>query len=152
MLDFAESIGGVLQLLQDDNKAREVKLHLSLADGLPLVEADPDLLRQVLLNLIINSLEAINGAGNIWISAEKAEGYVLIKIKDDGPGLPKKEDVFDPFFSTKAQGSGLGLAIAQQIVKSHQGCLTAKNSEEGGAVFELKLKAIYEQQFEYINS
>jgi signal transduction histidine kinase len=147
VLDFAETIRSVLQLVQDDNKAREVKLHLIMADTLPFIEADPDLLRQVLLNLIINALEAINGAGNIWISAEAAdEGFVLIKIKDDGPGLPKKEDVFDPFFSTKAQGGGLGLAIAQQIVKSHQGCcLTARNSEDGGAIFELKLKAIHEQ-------
>ncbi|MDR1397811.1 MAG: hypothetical protein LBJ14_08775 [Desulfarculales bacterium] len=146
-LDLAENIGSVLQFVQDDTKAREVKLHFDIPQGLPSVEADPDLLRQVLLNLIINALEAINGAGNIWISAETVDenGYVLIRVKDDGPGLPKKEDIFDPFFSTKAQGSGLGLAIAQQIVTSHQGSLLARNSEEGGAILELKLKAVNER-------
>jgi two-component system sensor histidine kinase HydH len=147
-LDLAESIGSVLQFIKDDTKAREVKLHLDLPQGLPLVEADPDLLRQVLLNLIINALEAINGAGNIWISAEAVDEheYVLIRIKDDGPGLPKKEDIFDPFFSTKAQGSGLGLAIAQHIAKSHCGSLLARNSEGGGAILELKLKAVNERE------
>ena len=139
-IDPAESLRGVLALTRDDPKAKQVDIQLEIPPTLPQLEADPDLLRQVLLNLIINALEAINGPGSLRISAESDEESVTIRIEDSGSGLPKDQDIFDPFYSTKPQGSGLGLAIAQNITQSHKGSLKAYNSEKGGAVMELKLR------------
>lgn len=139
-LDAGESIMAVLSFIKDDPRAKEVNIHCDIAKGLPTIPGDPDLMRQVLLNLIINALEAMNGQGNLWITAKIDESFLVVQIKDNGPGLPEGVDVFDPFFSDKPQGSGLGLAIARNIVMAHQGSLDGYNAPEGGAVMEIKLR------------
>ncbi len=139
-LDMGESITAVLSFIKDDPRAKGIDIHCELPSELPSVPADPDLIRQVLLNLIINALEAMNGHGNLWIKAVTDTQHMLVQVKDDGPGLPEGVDVFDPFFSGKPQGSGLGLAIAKNIIVAHHGILEGFNSPEGGAVMEIKLR------------
>jgi two-component system sensor histidine kinase HydH len=139
-LDINESLAAALAFLQDDARARGINFHCPKRDDLPKIPADPDLLRQVLLNLILNAMEAINGEGNIWIDLETEKNFLIITVKDDGPGLPAERDVFDPFFSAKPTGSGLGLAIAKNIISAHQGWLEGSNAPEGGAIMRIKLR------------
>ncbi len=140
-MDLAESLSGTVTIMRDDPRAQGVELNLELAEGLPQVSADPDQVRQLVMNLLVNALEALDGKGAVTVSAGMRGGRVEVSIADDGPGLPEgeAEQVFDPFFSTRQRGSGLGLAIARRIARAHDGELSAANRPEGGAVFTLSL-------------
>ncbi len=140
-LELAETLEATRQFMADDPRAREVEIILEVPRDLPPVLADPDLVRQVLVNLIVNALEAINGPGRIEIRASRDKGQVRVEVHDDGPGLPggDPEQLFDPFFSTRERGTGLGLAIARRIVRDQGGELSARAPEGGGALFTFTL-------------
>ncbi|MBI5524493.1 MAG: hypothetical protein HY910_17850 [Desulfarculus sp.] len=140
-LDLGESLRGTLDLMADDPRAQGVTMDLEVPEGLPPVQADPDQLRQVLVNLVVNALEALDGRGRLLIQAQAKKERVEVKVSDNGPGLPPgdPQQVFDPFFSTRERGSGLGLAIARRIAQAHGGDLQAANAAQGGAVFTLTL-------------
>lgn len=104
-----------------------------------LINIDPDKFRQVLLNLIQNSIDSIKEAGKIEIYSEVDEGTLYIKIEDDGCGISETEKIFDPFFTTKASGTGLGLSVSQKIVEQHNGTLSLLTSQPGKTIFEIKL-------------
>ncbi len=133
-LDLQESIAGTLRLLADEPRAQGVEIISQLDNGLPKVKADPDQVRQILMNLIINALEANNGSGRVTVSAFRQERQVRVEVCDQGPGVPpgKSEEVFDPFFSTKERGSGLGLAIARRLARGLGGDLVAGPAPQGG--------------------
>jgi signal transduction histidine kinase len=97
--------------------------------------------RQVLVNLVINALEALNGRGSILLSLSFTNGEARIEVRDDGPGLSEKdpEALFDPFYSTKERGTGLGLAIARRIARAHGGELRAETLPGAGVCFTLTL-------------
>jgi len=109
-------------------------------------EGDPDLLRQVLLNLCWNAVEAMGTSGTIILfsrqddAADRADG-VVIGVEDTGPGIPEglKERIFDPFFSTREEGNGLGLYIVAGIISAHGGTVRVENITGGGARFVLRL-------------
>ncbi len=140
-LDLRESLQGTLDLMADDPRAQGVDMVLEVDEGLPPVQADPDQVRQVLVNLVVNALEALDGRGRLSIKAQTRKGLVEVTVQDTGPGLPPGDldQVFDPFFSTRERGTGLGLAIARRIAQAHGGELKAANAPEGGAVFTLTL-------------
>ncbi len=131
-LDLEESLRSVVTLMSDDPRAAGVEMRLNLEPGLPQVQADPDQIRQVLVNLVVNALDALDGRGVLAISARAHNGGVKVEVADSGPGLPPgdPEQVFDPFFSTRERGTGLGLAIARRIMRAHGGEITAAT---GGA-------------------
>ena len=116
-------------------------------DGiLPAVDADPDQLKEVLVNLIVNACEAMGGGGTIAISERVLvrrgrQRQVVIRITDDGPGMPADiiEKVFDPFFSTKEEGTGLGLSIVDRIVREHGGSVDVVSMEGQGTTFTIVL-------------
>ncbi len=118
-----------------DSSAREVTL-----------DCDPERLRQVLLNLLINGLQAAGEGGHVVLHAEQTpslnevEASVRIDVTDDGPGIPKEqlERIFNPFYTTKATGTGLGLAIVHRIMEAHGGTVRVMNRAEGGARFVLE--------------
>lgn len=109
------------------------------------VRADPDLLRQVFLNLLLNAVQALDEGGRIRVSSRMDSGedppVALVQISDDGLGVPPDvgERIFDPFFTTRAGGIGLGLAIVQRIVSAHGGWVAVGDSDLGGAAFTVGL-------------
>ena len=120
-------------------------------DGiLPAVNADPDQLKEVLVNLIVNACEAMSGGGGGAIAISERvlarpgrQRQVVIRITDDGPGMPPDviEKVFDPFFTTKEEGTGLGLSIVDRIVREHGGSVDLVSSEGQGTTFTIVLPA-----------
>jgi hypothetical protein len=122
-----------------------IDIHRDLAAGLPVVQADPDQMKRVLVNLIDNAAEALEQSlrKEIWVrSALNTEGdTVEITVADSGPGIPPeaKERLFLPFFSTKRTGTGLGLAIVSRIVAEHHGSIRAEENLPTGSKFVIEL-------------
>jgi two-component system sensor histidine kinase HydH len=143
LVSMEEVINHVCKLLGPEASARGVEIVTHIAPGLTAVTADGVQLTQVLVNLVINALQAIEEHGRIELCVEQpAESkQTVIEVQDTGPGVPAERltAVFEPYFTTKAEGSGLGLWIAQQIVAAHGGTLEAGNRPTGGAVFRLRL-------------
>jgi two-component system, NtrC family, sensor histidine kinase HydH len=131
-----------------EGRANQLGITISLAfPDLPvLINGDPEQLHQVLVNLLINGVEAVQQGGKINVAVEAADGpdnTCRITVSDSGPGireaiLPK---IFEPFVTSKERGTGLGLAVSLRIVAEHNGMLAAANQPEGGAVFTVKLPA-----------
>jgi two-component system sensor kinase FixL len=146
LLDLAELIGDVAKLAQPDAAIRHVKLTVNLPTDLPPVRADRVHLQQVLLNLILNGMDALNGAAHedrcVTVSARvNAARTVEIAVSDTGHGIAaeKLAHVFDPFFTTKPNGMGMGLPISRTIVEAHGGQLWAENNSGTGATFHFTL-------------
>lgn len=146
-VEVGESLASAVALMRDDPRAQGVEIVLEVAPSLPTVSADPDQLRQVLVNLLVNALEALDGRGHLWVRAKPEGEMVRVEVADDGPGLPPgdPERLFDPFFSTRQRGTGLGLAIARRIVRAHGGELTAASRPQGGASFSFTLPVAGDQ-------
>ncbi|MGC3998728.1 MAG: ATP-binding protein [Anaeromyxobacter sp.] len=140
----------VLDLLDVEAERRAIRLERAL-EPVPDVAGDEERLRQVLVNLGLNALEAVHDGGLVRVSCglaavteaegEEAGAPVEIRIDDDGPGIPEttRSRIFEPFFTTKAKGSGLGLSIVHAIVTQHGGNITADESPMGGARMVLQL-------------
>lgn len=132
-------------LLEPVLTERHLQLSLSLTPDLPEVAFDPEHIRQVLLNLLKNGMEAMADGGRLEVSSEVEGEMVKITITDTGPGIPPEimAKIFQPFFSTKPQGSGLGLAICQQIMVAHGGEIHLESQPGQGtrAILLFPLKA-----------
>jgi signal transduction histidine kinase len=149
-LDVNEIIPETIVLLRDEAVRYSVSIRTELAVDLPQIVGDRLQLQQVLMNLIVNSIEAmkeIDGIREIDIQSQR-EGseQILISVSDTGIGLPPQiaEQVFDPFFTTKAHGTGMGLRISRSIIESHGGRLWAVASQGRGATFQFTLSAAKE--------
>lgn len=125
---------GVLSMFRDSDACSHISFSLRV-EGRPTANADPDRLRQVLINLIKNATEAISGEGQVVLGTrESAEGRVQITVEDTGEGMPpeKVEELFQPFVTTKAGGTGLGLPMCRKIIREHGGELTLIPKPGGG--------------------
>lgn len=124
----------------------EVELVTNYAEGESKTLLDPESIKFVVNNLINNAIQACDGRENsvISISVKEEKGFVTVEVADNGPGIDKKDfkQLFDPFFTKKQNGLGLGLTSSMNILRSHQGELTASNNKTGGASFLLKLPLI----------
>jgi PAS domain S-box-containing protein len=145
-LDLNEAIREVIALTRGEAARSGVSVRTDLADGLPLIYGDRVQLQQVILNLIINAIEAMSGVAEtpraLLISTGQAEpGGVLVAVRDSGPGLDPAslEHLFNAFYTTKAGGMGMGLAICRSIIEAHDGQLCASANEPRGAVFQFTL-------------
>jgi PAS domain S-box-containing protein len=138
-------IADLARLLRDEAIRRGLSIRTELAGDLPKVEADPVLIRQALLNLAANGMEAMSQSkGELLIRSEaNARAEVVVSVQDRGPGVPDslRAKIFDPFFSTKPDGAGMGLAICRSIMEAHGGRLTVTNLDGGGACFQFSLRA-----------
>ena len=97
------------------------------------MRADPDQMRQVLVNLVNNAHQALGEQGHIWITAEQSDAGTVVRVRDDGPGVLEaiRERVFDPLFTTKPHGTGIGLALCRRIVEAHRGEISLEPSAVG---------------------
>ena len=147
-MDFGALLAETVMLAQPDALARRVNVALQMPAKLPAVRGDRVQLQQVLLNLILNGLDAMAGgteAGRqLTVRAETIrEGSVEVAVSDRGRGIPpdKVTRLFEPFFTTKPNGMGMGLAISQTIIEAHGGKIWGGNNGTGGAVFKFTLPA-----------
>jgi PAS domain S-box-containing protein len=142
-IDVNEIIGEMVVMLQNEANRHSVTIRTDLAQGLPKTMADRVQLQQVLLNLMLNGIEAIrDDSGELSIKSQLADnGQLLISVTDTGVGLPTEnaEQIFNPFFTTKSQGTGLGLSISRSIVELHGGRIWAAGNAGRGATFFLTL-------------
>ena len=140
-VNVKKMIERVQSLFKPDLEHRDIQLHLFSPDDLQ-IEADPDLIDQILINLVKNAMEAVNGRekGIIRISAMQTEQDVILTIKDNGPGIPDEilENIFVPFYTTKESGSGIGLSLSRQIMRLHRGNITCTSTEGEGTSFVLR--------------
>ena len=147
-LDVNQSIREVMALAGGEAMEGRVAVHAQLGEGLPLIQADRIQLQQVILNLIVNAVEAMTHTADrprdLLVSSEKTEAAgVLVAVRDTGPGLAPAsvEHVFDAFYTTKPGGLGMGLSISRSIIEAHGGRLWAEANEPRGAVFQFTLPA-----------
>jgi signal transduction histidine kinase len=105
------------------------------------IEADAEMLRATILNVLLNAAQAMNGQGQVVVTLGRRDAFVLVGMRDTGPGIPAelREQVLEPFFTTKARGGGLGLAIARRTAELHGGTLTIDCPPDGGTVVTLAL-------------
>jgi C4-dicarboxylate-specific signal transduction histidine kinase len=143
-LNINDLIRDVLALARSEVQRHRVMLKTNLAESVPLVLADRIQLQQVLLNLIINAIEAMSGVDDgprelvVQSDPDATTPGVRVTVRDSGPGLdPQRPDqLFDAFYTTKPHGLGLGLAISRRIVEAHGGRLWASANMPHGAVFQ----------------
>jgi PAS domain S-box-containing protein len=138
-----EVIGEMARMLRTEANENAVSIRTDLAADLPKIAADRVQLQQVLMNLMLNGIEAMKETGGVLTvrTRRREDGQVLISVSDTGVGLPagRAEEIFNAFFTTKPQGSGMGLAISRSIVESHGGRLWATSHDGRGATFHFTL-------------
>ncbi|HEX2533975.1 MAG TPA: HAMP domain-containing sensor histidine kinase [Chitinophagaceae bacterium] len=138
-----ELFGNLHQLMQPTFEMKDIELEIILKDPNLSMEADPSLIEQVLINLIVNAMEAVKDVEEprIVLSADSTlNKKVILKVADNGTGMPEEllDKIFIPFFSTKKSGSGIGLSLCKQIVMLHRGTIQVQSVEGKGTVFSIQ--------------
>jgi len=135
-----------LQLAQPELESRRIQVSTAGIREAPELEADPDLLAQLVLDLVVNAAEAAGEDGRVALRAEQQRGDLVLEVGDSGPGVPVAvaEQIFEPFFTTKPRGTGLGLAMVARIVQAHGGSISLAEGrgagpDGAGACFRLSL-------------
>ena len=134
-------IDEIIELLRPELKNRGQSLKLNLNESLPLAFFDAGQIKQSLINLIKNSMQAMSTGGELIIKTGEAQEGVWISLTDTGCGIPQEQikQIFEPYYTTKEKGSGLGLMIVQRIVRDHDGRLELTSHGSKGATFRIWL-------------
>ncbi len=130
-----------INLLREESEERGLALKPDLQEGMPKVLLDSDQMKQVLINLILNSFDAIPGEGKVHIATFSSNGDVLVSVRDSGSGISDEnlEKIFNPFFTNKTRGTGLGLALSRKVVKEHGGDIVVQSTPGEGSTFTIRL-------------
>ncbi|MEE3623929.1 ATP-binding protein [Nitrospirillum sp. BR 11752] len=136
-----------LQLIQGEAQRYDVKVRILIEPGLPTARVDEGEIKQVVINLALNAMQAMANAGTsdrqltVAVADKPQEAVMEVQVRDNGPGIDQSiiGRIFEPFFSTKAEGMGLGLVICKSIVKSHGGELTVQSADQVGTAFRFTL-------------
>ncbi|MDR0382443.1 MAG: PAS domain-containing sensor histidine kinase [Spirochaetaceae bacterium] len=141
--DINELIKEIIKFVHYELKNAKIKYKLKLEKDIPAVVIDKKYIKQALLNLIKNAIEAMadSGGGLLTISAESDEKTVKIRVRDNGPSIPESDmaRIFEPYFTTKIKGSGLGLTLAFKIIREHSGDINVSSKPGEGVCFTIKL-------------
>lgn len=134
-----EIIMSIYPLVYGDAMKRGVNVHLELAESLPLISLNEKEMKQVILNLSRNAIEAMGEKGRLIIQTKNHQGKLQLSISDTGCGIPQDQlnKIFNPFYTTKEEGTGLGLAVCSSIINRHQGIMDVKSQEGQGTVFTI---------------
>ena len=148
--DFGAVVDSVMELAAHAVGKKPIELRKNISPDLSPVECDPELLKQVLLNLIINAIQATPGSGEVLVSVGLRNERLLIEVRDEGSGISGADRgrIFDPFFTTKDNGTGLGLSVAHQIVEQHGGIIRAEANPARGMTFSVSLPLRHESRHE----
>lgn len=142
-VDVGALVSECLQLIAYEPDAEHIEINTDIEPGLPQINADADRLKQVLLNLCLNAIQAMENSGvlNIKIYSEIPGETIIIEVSDTGCGIKQEElhDIFEPYFTTKLSGTGLGLSIVHNIVKAHKGRIELSSKQGEGTVFKVFL-------------
>jgi PAS domain S-box-containing protein len=138
-IDVATLVATTADLLGSDPALKEV--HVTVVGTAPRIMADPDLLKIVFVNLLVNGAHAMRGRGTIRVSLTSVADACQIAFADEGPGIPLevRERIFTPFFTTKSRGSGLGLPTAKRLIDAHRGNITIACPPQGGTIVTVEL-------------
>lgn len=141
--DLNDIVQNVIRLFQIQLPERSIECNLELADNLPEIAADADLLHRAISNLVLNAMDAMPKGGTLTVRTRPEGSSVSLEISDSGSGLTKEEceRLFTPYYTSKAHGTGLGLAIVQSVVSDHGGHITVRSEPERGATFRIELPA-----------
>jgi signal transduction histidine kinase len=136
-----EIINKNLSFLEPQIRDQEIVIHKAFNDHLPELSADPDMLYQAFLNILLNSFQAVGKNGSITIVTDHDDRAVTVSFADNGPGIDEDtlEKIWTPFFTTKDTGTGLGLGIVKNIVEAHSGTIRISNGKPSGAVVDIVL-------------
>jgi signal transduction histidine kinase len=140
-IDIPSVLDSVIGLVSHTLDQKSIALRKETALQLPVLECDPELLKQVLVNLLINAIQASSDGGEILLQARIRGSNLLIQVRDQGSGVSVDDldKIFDPFFTTKEHGTGLGLSVAYQIIQQFGGTLTAERNSDRGMTFSVLL-------------
>jgi two-component system, NtrC family, sensor histidine kinase HydH len=140
-VDLPRLIDSVFALVGPNAQLQHVTLKKTVVNAPASLESDPEQLKQVLLNLVINAIQAMPRGGEIAVTVDVSAGAAVISVRDQGTGVaPEHLDrIFDPFFTTKESGTGLGLSVAHQVITQHGGFIAAKPNPDGGMTFSITL-------------
>jgi len=139
--DINSVVQDVLKIFSGIYPPEKYPMKVELASDLTEIQCDPDKLKQVVINIITNGVEAMEESGSIFIKTKRYEGGVEIQIRDEGIGISDEDifHIFEPFYTTRDRGSGLGLAISYKIVEAHGGELWAESVKGKGTTFFVRL-------------
>jgi signal transduction histidine kinase len=144
--DINNILDGMILLISTEAKKKQIHIIKNYAADLPPVNIDREQIKQVFLNILLNAVEATTENGEITVKTRsfvktEGESYIQIEFTDTGRGIPKEhlEDIFNPFFTTKATGSGLGLSISNQIIQDHKGYIDVESQLDKGTSFFINL-------------
>jgi len=142
-IDLNKLLKDIFALIKEECQRKNIVAGIELAgEGKPLfIEGDNDRLKQVILNILNNGIDALDGGGKLVLRSQLVGKWAEITITDTGYGIPKKiqEKIFDPFFTTKDQGTGLGLGISKRIIEDHNGMLSFESEEGKGTLFTITI-------------
>jgi signal transduction histidine kinase len=147
-LEINEAIVQVIALAQYEMANKGISVRTQLAEALPAIQGDRVQLQQVILNLLVNAIEAMSGMGEgprelLFSTAKTDSEEVLVAVRDSGPGLAPEglERLFEAFYTTKPGGLGMGLSICRSIIEAHGGQMSATTNVPQGAVFQFTIPA-----------
>lgn len=147
-IDLNDTVRETISLLSAVSDGRGIAMRFAPSTSILRVKGDPIQLQQVILNLIINAIDAISQADvaerEIQVATARSDAFADIRIGDSGPGIAPADvrNIFEPFFTTKPHGMGMGLAIVRTIVEAHGGKIFAENQSSGGALFTIRLPIV----------
>jgi len=134
-VDICEILNEIVSLLMPQAQLNGIQVELEVHSALPKIKVDRDKIKQAILNIMINGVEAMPDGGTLRVGAKRSGNEILVSCQDTGPGIPDeiKDKIFDLFYTTKDGGTGIGLSFAQNIVQAHGGTIRLEQSSRGSA-------------------
>ena len=144
LIDINEPVTDAIGLTAVTMRKSGIKIEASLTSDLPWTYADKNLIEEMVLNLLNNAAEAMKtmeAGKKVGVTTFIAGDHIVIQVSDSGPGVPEeiRDQIFDPYFTTKHEGTGIGLSLCHRIINDHGGSVTVSDSEFGGAEFRIEI-------------